>query len=291
MTAHQPSLRRDLNIGTSWLLPEWSSGPSDGDAAVVAAARGAGYAGVQGVAATLCRDAGLAATTFDIRTTCGGLAERARRWVDDGYLCSTLMMGTGLEDDDIAARLVDEVLEASASAGIPLYIETHRATITQDIWRTLQLVERFPELRFNGDFSHWYTAHDLASRGFDAMLEVLAPVVTRTRYLHGRLATAGCIQVDIEHAGDSLAHFRELWTRVFVGFLTSGQHDPVPAPHDQIGFAPELLAGDFGYALRRPTADGTLVETSDRWQQAIELCDIAAECFADAQVRVAEAST
>ena len=41
------------------------------------------------------------------------------------------------------------------------HIETHRATICQGMWRTVQFVKRFPELRFNGDFSHWYAGNGL----------------------------------------------------------------------------------------------------------------------------------
>jgi hypothetical protein len=38
---------------------------------------------------------------------------------------------------------------------MPVYIETHRASIMQDAWRTTELIRRIPQVRFNGDFSHW----------------------------------------------------------------------------------------------------------------------------------------
>jgi hypothetical protein len=196
------------------------------------------------------------------------------------------MLGTGMEDDDEAARLVEEVLDASTTTGIPLYVETHRATVTQDIWRTLQLVRRFPEIRFNGDFSHWYTGHDLPFGDFDAKLDALAPVLERTRYLHGRVATAGVIQVDVADGSDpdhpSLTHFRALWTRAFAGYITTAADDPVPSSGNAIGFAPELLPAEFGYAVTCRGGDGELREGSDRWDQALVLADVAATCFARA---------
>jgi hypothetical protein len=279
-------MRRDLNIGTTWFLPEWSHGPRGDEQAVLEAALAAGYQGVQGANPERCHALGLVPTTFDIRPEPGGLVRRARRWADQGFACSTLMVGTGLDDDDQAARLVEEVLEASTTAGIPLYVETHRATITQDLWRTLQLVERFPELRFNGDFSHWYTGHEMPTGDFDAKLDALAPVLDRVRYLHGRIGTAGCIQVDV---GDGLpadqppvAHFRAFWTRAFGGFIDTAHADPA-APHGmEIGFAPELLPADFGYALLVPDGDDELREAGDRWEQALVLTRIATECFDDA---------
>lgn len=290
MTSPPPRLRRDLNIGTTWLLPTWSHGPHGDEQAALEAAKAAGYEGVQGADPDRCRALGLVPTTFDLRPVPGGLVDRARSWADRGFACSTLMVGTGLEDDDQAARLIDEVLEASIAAQIPLYVETHRATVTQDLWRTLRLVERFPDIRFNGDFSHWYTGHDMPFGDFDAKLDLLAPVLDRCRYLHGRIGTGGAIQVDVgdgrPHDRAPVSHFRAFWTRAFQGFLKDGQDDPVRAPDDAIGFAPELLPSDFGYALLAPGPDGELQEIGDRWDQALVLTRLAGECFADAQASV-----
>ena len=141
-----PSFRRDLNMGNTWLLPEWSSGPVGDERAVLEEAKAAGYQGIQGANPALCLELGLVPVTFDIRIVPGGLVERAQQWADQGIVCSTLMVGAGMESDGEMDRLAEEVLEASASSGVPLLIETHRATMTQDMWRTLRLVERFPVL-------------------------------------------------------------------------------------------------------------------------------------------------
>ena len=53
-----------------------------------------------------------------------------------------------------------------------------------------------------------------------------------------------------------LSHFREIWTRAFAGFLAGAADDPVPPPGLEIGFAPELLPGEFGYARFVPGPDG-----------------------------------
>ena len=285
--APTPSLRRDLNMGSTWLLPSWSAAPVGDERAVLEGAKAARYRGIQGANPQLCRELGLVPTTFDIRITVGGMLEQAQRFVDQGFACATLMVGTGLESDDDASRLMEEILSASAAARIPLYVETHRATATQDIWRTLRLVERFPELRFNGDFSHWYTAHDLPIGDFEAKLDLMAPVFERVRYLHGRIGTSGCIQVDIgdgrSEGQPHVDHFRSLWTRAAAGFIAGAAADPVPPPDLQLGFAPELLPNEFGYAIKVPNAHGEPEELGDRWQQALVLTDLAEECFASAQ--------
>jgi hypothetical protein len=283
MTSPTPSLRLDLNVGTTWSLPSWSSGPQGDEQEVLEAARAAGYQGVQGANPRRCRELGLVATTFGIHATPGGLVDQARRWADLGFACCTLMVGTGLDSDDEAAVLVEEVLTASSEAGIPLYVETHRATLTQDAWRTLRLVEEFPEIRFNGDFSHWYTGLDLSFDNFESKLDALSPVFDRVRFLHGRIGTPGCIQVDV---GDDpsaeepeICHFQSLWKRAMAGFINNAREDAVSVPNLELGFAPELLPPEAGYARLIPGPDGVLREESDRWSQALVLARIATECF------------
>lgn len=284
-----PALRCDLNVGTTWLLPDWSTGPRGSDRDVLAAIAAAGYGGVQGADGSLAREAGLVPTTFGIIPEPGSLGSQAALWADLGFECCTLHLGTGYEDDDTARRLVEEVLDASERHGIPLYVETHRATLTQDIWRTVQLVAEFPELRFNGDFSHWYTGLEMTYGDVDAKLEFLAPVFERTRFLHGRIGSTGCIQTDLGSDADPDLHpsvptFREMWTRSMEGFLRSA------APGDVFVFAPELLPAEIGYARLVPGPDGEPREEGDRWEQALLLCRLARECFAAAVDRVAPAS-
>ena len=82
-------------------------------------------------------------------------------------------------------RLIESILEASITCEFPLYVETHRATIFQDMWRTVEFVRQFPEMRFNGDFSHWYTGQEMVYGGFEKKFEV-HPAGARTRALHSR---------------------------------------------------------------------------------------------------------
>lgn len=279
-----PTLRLDLNAGTLLNAPLRWSGPRRPEE-VPAALIAAGYQGLQGhqpradIFAHGLRMTGMARITAPHEAA--KVAAKHRTW---GFQATTLHVGGGLESDKEASQLAEAVLEAAARTHYPLFIETHRATITQDIRRTLDLVERFPELRFNADLSHWYTGHELPYGDFDAKVRALGPVFERVRYLHGRIGDSCCMQVSVLGSQDAphVEHFRTLWTRCFEGFLANA------GAGDEIVFAPELLPAamelegrvhHLNYARLDPGGE----EQGDRWAEAKLLCRIARDCFAAAQ--------
>lgn len=277
-TVPAPRLRRDLNLGTLWDLPTWSTGPRGEPDDVLAAVAAAGYEAVQGSSPERCAPLGLACTASGRVDAPGEALPQAQRWADKGYELATLHVGTGLEDDGEVTRLAEAIVDASRQTGLPLYVETHRATMTQDIWRTVRLAERIPELRFNADLSHWYTGLEMVYGDFDAKVEAMAPVLERVGYFHGRIGDPGCIQVAVDGEDDPrpfVGHFRTMWTHAMRAWKANA------APGDVLGFAPELLPASIHYARTVPGPEGRR-EECDRWEQAAVLCSIAEKCFADA---------
>jgi hypothetical protein len=276
-----PYLRSDINYANVKGLPATSSAPQGGDRALHQAVMQAGYRGIQAGDPDLCRELGLGLTDIGRVNQVEDAERIAREKKEKGFECVTLHVGWGMEDDLEVARLVEAVLLASEKHSIPLYIETHRATITQDLWRTVQLARRFPEVRFNGDFSHWYNGLEMVYGGIENKWDFIQPVFERVRFLHGRIATPGSIQVGIGGNKDAkyVVHFREMWTRSFQGFLKSA------APGDYLCFTPELLGPDIYYARLVPDSKGEWVEESDRWEEAKILTRIAMECWEEAQKR------
>jgi sugar phosphate isomerase/epimerase len=273
----EPRLRCFMNLQALSDMPLAAASP-------LRAVRDAGYQGVQfshpidralknqarGLGLGVC-GGGRVNTPADA----GALAEEAH---DEGLECLTLHVGWGTENDDEAAALIGAILEAAAKHSIPLYPETHRATIFQDPWRTLQFLARFPELEFNGDFSHWYTGTEMVYGGFDNKLAFIRPVLGRIAFLHGRIGNPGCMQVDIGDGSSEqrpfIDHFRALWTESFLGFL---RRRPL---FDSFCFTPELLGPEFYYAR---TFGGR--EETNRWEQSLVLIRVAHECFAEARRR------
>lgn len=201
--------------------------------------------------------------------------------VDAGVASSTLHLGTAFDTDAQMDRLAVAVLEAAAHHGHTVLVETHRATVTQDPWRTLRWVERFPELLFSLDASHWVVGGELDyGGGFADRLPLLDPVLRRSPMVQGRIASGGAIQVGVDDPGPWRAQALALWTRAFA--LRRRE-----APDQPIAFCPELLPhvlGEawFGYApvRRRADAPSGLEETTDRFADALRLFELAEACAA-----------
>jgi len=204
-----------------------------------------------------------------------------------GDSCITVHVGWGIEDDAETDRLIEATLAASSQFSLPIFIETHRATVTQDMWRTVQIAKRFPEVRFNGDFSHYYCGQEMVYGGMDMKLAFMEPIFSRIGFLHGRIASPGNMQVPINgivqrplqaHGeADYLAHFRQMWKLAMLGFLRAA------GPGDVLIFAPEILSGQYYYARLFPDEGGDLVEESDRYAQALIYRELALACFAEAK--------
>jgi hypothetical protein len=286
-SARLPRLRLGLSLITVAGLPAWSKGPKGSALDILAAVKEAGFEAVQTRDPEAARQVGLVPTAL-ARVDAPADARRvAAQGVDQGYDCTTLHVGTGFESDDEALALMAAIIEASVASGHPMFVETHRATATQDMKRTLDLVAALPQLRFNGDFSHWYTGSEMSYGDIEAKIARLQPVFDRTRFLHGRVSDPGCIQIAVREDAAQLhvEVFRRLWTASFLGFLESA------GPGDYFGFYPELLPAAFSYARLVPNEAGELVEETDRWVEARHLADIARDCWAQAEARRTRAAT
>jgi sugar phosphate isomerase/epimerase len=281
-----PRLLTGLSFVTIADLPSWSSGPKGDTAQIYAALDEAGYEGIQTLEPATACGAGL--IPFGIARVIDDLDQLravARHWRDQGCACTTVQLGTGLEEDDDLCRLAEGMLHIAEQERHPLHLETHRATMTQDIRRTLGLIERFPELTFNGDFAHWYIGHELPYGDIEAKLVAMRPVFERIRFLHLRVSSGAFGQLTASDPAEAqhLAIFRRMWTESIGGFLlTARSGDYLPA-------LCELLPARTFYPKMVTGPDGSPREESDRWTETAFLTEQTRVCF-DAAVRNIAAS-
>jgi sugar phosphate isomerase/epimerase len=114
-----------------------------------------GYAALQ-VGPVICREIGLKYFACGVITRMADAEPFAVRCAAEKVVTATAVAGYGYEDDAEMEKLAAEIVRLSAAYRLPISLETHRASLTQDAWRTVRLLQRIPELRLNGDFSHWY---------------------------------------------------------------------------------------------------------------------------------------
>jgi len=189
------------NAGNLWSLNAQSAVPRQDDEIDYLAIKQSGFSGLQHYyPEPAALEAGLEMSGMARISQPSEAMTIANQHSEWGFVASTWHVGTGFETDGELYALIGALLNAVAKTGMPIFIETHRATITQDIRRTLDLIERFPNLRFNADLSHWYTGLEMPYGDFEAKLDLLEPVFERVGFMHGRIGHSSTMQLPLAEA-------------------------------------------------------------------------------------------
>ena len=154
--------------------------------------------------------------------------------------------------------LIDGWRRLAQDAGIALHFETHRDRMTTDLYFTLRLLDRFPDLRLTGDLSHYVVGREFAWPISDENHRLMQRIIDSCWGFHGRVASREQIQVQL-----SFAHQRE-WLDLFLGWWAYGFRSwRRRAPDDAtLTFVCELGPKEYAMTGR----DG--YELSDRWEEA-----------------------
>jgi sugar phosphate isomerase/epimerase len=164
-----------------------------------------------------------------------------------------------------AVMRLETLYEECDAAGMPLFIETHRGTITQDLLRTVAYARQAPRLRFTLDASHYVVAGEVTEPDrAPRFAEALSEIIRRSASIHGRVSNGEQVQVDIgDGSGALVAPFAGWWRAAYRQWLAAA------APGAYFPFVCEL--GPAPYAIRTPAG----AELSDRFAQALVLKRIA----------------
>jgi len=171
------------------------------------------------------------------------------------------------------ADILAEMYELVNDAGLPFFVETHRGRVTQDLRRTLKVIERLGKLRFTGDFSHYICAGEIGGEWPAEIWDAFTRIAERCGNFHGRIGFAEQIQNDIGDGTDrTCQQFKKIWTIGMTKWLKKAKAG------DVLPFCSEL--GPPGYAI----TDLSGAEISDRWAQSLVMKRLAEEAWADALV-------
>lgn len=141
--------------------------------------------------------------------------------------------------------------------GVPVQFETHRNCITNDLYTTLQLLDRIPEMRICADLSHYVVDREFWFPLSDHDMGLMSRILQRSDSFQGRVASRQQIQLQLHFAQ------HQKWVELFKGWWREGLADwrSRNATGDCI-FVCEL--GPPEYAM----TDAQGREMSDRWAEA-----------------------
>ncbi len=166
--------------------------------------------------------------------------------------------GNAFLSDEEAVALVRGGYNLANDAGVPMTLETHRGTVTENPHRAIRLVERIPELRLTGDLSHYGVDAEIGGRPAEEMIRMLSPLLDRVDTLQARIANGEQVQVDVGASDRALSqNCVELWAEVLRRWRKR------PQPGDWFPFSTEL--GPPPYSI----LDLQGKEISDRWEQSL----------------------
>ncbi len=153
---------------------------------------------------------------------------------------------------------IRQLIRLSQQYSVPFYLETHRGRYTQDLRRTLELLERHPNLLLCGDFSHYTVSGEIVAPWTGAWRKGLYQVAEKCAVIHARMNAGQRVQDPLLAVPlTQQQEFLELWAFAARAAVKRGQ--------PSFTLATELLPTDYQYC------DEHGVPVGDVWQDSLEL--------------------
>lgn len=160
---------------------------------------------------------------------------------------------------DEAVPVVERWMSESEAFDFPVLFETHRDSLLNDLYFTLLLLERVPQMRLCADLSHFVVDRELRlpltprDRGY------INTILERADCFQGRIANREQVQVaiDFPQHQDWVTQFKAWWLDGMAAWRARNPEDAC------LPFLCEL--GPPPYAITDRQGD----ELSDRWEEAL----------------------
>ena len=158
--------------------------------------------------------------------------------------------------------------------GVPLIFETHRDSLLNDLFYTLQVLDAVPDLRLCADLSHFVVDREMRLPLRDADVGYIQRILEHSDSFQGRVANREQVQVQIDFPQhqDWVATFKNWWKAGMRLWRARNASDAT------LHFLCEL--GPPPYAI----TDGEQRELSDRWEEALQIRQWVQEMWAELEV-------
>ena len=162
-----------------------------------------------------------------------------------------------------AVPIIDDWLALASDYSFPVLMETHRNSTLNDLFYTLEILKRVPQLRLCADLSHFVVDRELQLPLSAVDAAYFSTVIERSDSFQGRISNNQQIQLAIEFEPHALwvAQYFDWWRQGFNAWSARS------GPNDTLRFLVEL--GPPPYAI----TDGTQRELSNRWDEALLIHD------------------
>ena len=160
-----------------------------------------------------------------------------------------------------AIPLIYRRMDEAAAMGIDLLFETHRDSLLNDLYYTLELLDAVPELMLTADLSHFVLEREFQLPISARDQAFLNRIHERSDCFQGRVASREQIQVQLDFAQ------HQPWVELFKGLWRDGLRSwrRRNGPDATCVFLCEL--GPPGYAI----TDARGLELSDRWLESLTI--------------------
>ena len=146
---------------------------------------------------------------------------------------------------------------------IPLLFETHRDSLLNDLYFTLQLLDLVPEMRLCADLSHFVVDREMRAPIGERDRAHIRSILNRSDCFQGRIASREQVQIQIDFPQ------HQQWVEIFRGWWKEGMRAWRKRNDDDATLIFLCELGPPPYAI----TDGEQNELSDRWRESLTIRD------------------